>query len=47
MDRERAFQVIERATTGDPAWAAYRAMRDLGMPNERAVRVIERDRLSN
>jgi hypothetical protein len=39
--REAYFELIEKATTGDVAWAAYHAGRHLGMPKERVFAVIE------
>jgi hypothetical protein len=40
--KEAYFELIENATTGDVAWAAYYAGRHLGMPRERVFAVIEK-----
>ena len=44
---EPFFKLIESAKTGDPAWAAFCAGRDLGMPKERVFKVIENAKTGN
>jgi hypothetical protein len=41
--KEAYFELIEKATTGNVAFAAYLAGINLGMPRERVFAVIEED----